>query len=97
MVVVADGVNSAFRAAFADELEPVVELRANRFVWLGTTFPFEAFTFYFNQHEHGLFQVHAYRYESGEGASRSTFIVECSEETFRRSGLSETDEHATAR
>src|SRR4029453_7683782 len=68
-----------------------VSLRPNRFVWLGTTFPFEAFTFYFKQAPAGLFQVHAYRY----APDSSTFIVECSDETFRRSGLDPADEDRT--
>ena len=68
-------------------------MRPNRFVWLGTTYPFEAFTFYFKENEHGLFRVHAYRYEP----ERSTFIVECTAETFERTGLDPADEEATAR
>lgn len=90
LVVVADGIQSAFRAHYAEHLRPSLEFRKSRFVWLGTTFPFEAFTFYFRQAPAGLFQVHAYRYEPG----RSTFIVECSEEAFQRSGLKENDEEA---
>jgi len=93
LVVVADGVNSAFRSHYTEVMKPSVELRPHRFVWLGTTFPFEAFTFYFNETKAGLFQVHAYRYEEG----RSTFIVECSDSVFRKSGLAEDDEAATAR
>jgi hypothetical protein len=62
-------------------------------VWLGTTKPFEAFTFYFNETEHGLFQVHAYRYEEG----KSTFIVECSEETFFKAGMDKASEEETDR
>jgi anthraniloyl-CoA monooxygenase len=91
LVVVADGVNSAHREHHAGTFGPRVDVRPNRFVWLGTTFPFEAFTFYFRKSEHGLFQVHAYRYEEGS----STFIVECSNETFLRSGLREDDEDGT--
>jgi anthraniloyl-CoA monooxygenase len=41
-------------------------------VWLGTTRPFPAFTFYFKRDKHGLWRVHAYQYEQGH----STFIVE---------------------
>ncbi len=93
LAVVADGVNSAFRNHYQAELEPHIDLRPHRFVWLGTTFPFEAFTFYFREAPAGLFQVHAYRYEEG----RSTFIVECSDAVFRRTGLAENDEAATAR
>ncbi len=93
LVVVGDGVNSAFRNRYADELQASLDLRPHRFVWLGTSYPFEAFTFYFNEADAGLFQVHAYRYEPG----KSTFIVECSEAVFQRSGLKEDDETATAR
>jgi anthraniloyl-CoA monooxygenase len=93
LVVVGDGIQSAFRDAYADAFGPSVEYRKARFVWLGTTFPFDAFTFYFREAPAGLFQVHAYRYEEG----RSTFIVECSEQAFQRTGLAETDEQATAR
>ncbi|HEX8951665.1 MAG TPA: FAD-dependent monooxygenase, partial [Polyangia bacterium] len=98
LVVGADGVNSLVRRVLAPEIAPRVEPRPNRFVWLGTTFPFGAFTFYFKPSEAGLFRVHAYRYAGGEGAQReaqSTFIVECTEETFARTGLAETDEDAT--
>jgi anthraniloyl-CoA monooxygenase len=91
LVVVADGVNSAIRGRHADRFDPAVSFRPNKFVWLGTTFPFQAFTFYFKESRHGLFQVHAYRYEE----MGSTFIVECSEETFARSGLDPADEDAT--
>jgi len=92
LVVVADGVNSAFRETYREAFRPAVDHRPHRFVWLGTTFPFDAFTFYFRHADAGLFQVHAYRYE----ANRSTFIVECSEAVFARSGLREDDEAETA-
>ncbi len=98
LVVGADGVNSLVRRALADELGAHIDTRANRFVWLGTTFPFGAFTFYFKESEAGLFRVHAYRYAGAEGAStevQSTFIVECTDETFANTGLGETDEDAT--
>jgi anthraniloyl-CoA monooxygenase len=91
LVVIADGVNSAMREHHRADFQPEIELRPHRFVWLGTTFPFDAFTFYFRENEHGLFQVHAYRYEDG----RSTFIVECSDAVFRRTGLAVDDEQAT--
>lgn len=90
LVLGADGVASAVRQVipgFGTE----VDLRPNRFVWLGTSFPFPAFTFYFKESEHGLFRVHAYRY-TGQG---STFIVECTADTFLRSGLKPLDEDAT--
>jgi len=91
LVVVADGVNSPYRDAHAADFAPSLDVRPNWFVWLGTTFPFEAFTFHFKQAEAGLFQVHAYRFEEGG----STFIVECQDEVFRKSGLATSDEAAT--
>ncbi len=91
LVVAADGVNSAVRSELAPHLTPEVDFRPNRFVWLGTTFPFEAFTFYFRENEHGLFRVHAYRYQE----SASTFILECTEATWQKAGLDQATEDET--
>lgn len=87
LVVAADGVHSAVRAARADRFRPSIVAGKCRFSWLGTTKPLKAFTFVFQPSEHGLFAVHAYPFEPG----LSTWIVECREETWRRAGL----EHAT--
>lgn len=91
LVVAADGVNSGVRSLYQPHFGTRIDGRPNRFVWLGTTFPFDAFTFYFDENEHGLFRVHAYRYEP----ERSTFIVECREETWRRAGLDRATEDET--
>ncbi len=91
LVVAADGANSVLREEHAADFEPVVDWRPNRFVWLGTTRPFPAFTFYFKYDGHGLWRVHAYRYAEG----RSTFIVETTEETLRAAGLEDASERET--
>ena len=91
LVVAADGVNSAARNELAAHLGPDLDFRPNRFVWLGTTFPFQAFTFYFRENEHGLFRVHAYRYAEGS----STFILECTEDTWKKAGLDQASEADT--
>ena len=91
LVVGADGVNSLVRARYAEHFRPQVDWRPNKFVWLGTTFPFSAFTFLFKESAHGLWRVHAYRYD----ASTSTFILETTEETWRRAGLDRADEDET--
>lgn len=94
LVLAADGVNSATRARFSERFRPSIDLRPNHFVWLGTTRPFPAFTFYFDETEHGLFRVHAYQFCQAPdlpGGAISTFIVECTDETWRRAGL----DHAT--
>ena len=84
LVIGADGLNSLVRERFAEAFEPAVDLRPNRFVWLGTNRPFPAFTFYFREDEHGLWRVHAYQYNA---SGKSTFIVEATEETWRRAGM----------
>jgi len=93
LVVGADGVRSVVRAgaekAFGTTLSPT----ASKYVWYGTDLALPVFTFIFKPTEHGLFQVHAYPYD----AHRSTFIVECTEPTWRRAGLdtmTETDSMA---
>src|SRR5213593_2660374 len=91
LVVAADGFNSVVRRQFADRFKPTVDWRPNRYVWLGTTRPFPAFTFYFKRDRHGLWRVHAYQYERG----CSTFIVEATETTWGAAGMDRADEDAT--
>jgi anthraniloyl-CoA monooxygenase len=91
LVLVADGANSGIRSRFAEHFRPTTDLRPNKFVWLGTTRPFPAFTFYFKESEHGLWRIHCYQYEK----DGSTFIVETTDAAFRASGLDESDEDAT--
>ena len=95
LVLGADGVASNVRDTWAGTFQPTVDVRPNKFVWLGTTVPFEAFTFYFKKNEHGLWRVHAYRYQETGPGSQSTFIVECTPETWTRSGMDQADEDQT--
>ena len=91
VVLGADGANSAVRQTLADRFRPDVELRPNRFTWLGTTFPYGAFTFYFKDAPEGLWRIHAYRY----APDASTFIAEATEATWRAAGLDKTTETQT--
>jgi anthraniloyl-CoA monooxygenase len=83
LLVAADGVNSRTRNRFADVFEPDIDVRKCRFIWLGTRQHFPAFTFAFEQAEHGWFQIHAYQFSP----ELSTVIVETREETWRAHGL----------
>ena len=83
LVIAADGINSRFRDRYAEHFEVDVEVRANKFVWLGTSKVFDAFTFAFEETEHGWIWAHAYRF----APDCSTFIVECSEEVWRNLGF----------
>ena len=88
LVVAADGVNSALRRAHERHFSTQVEPEGCKYVWFGTEYVFDAFTFIFRQTGHGLFQVHAYPFDE----HLSTFIVECPEATWRRAGLDALDE-----
>ena len=97
LTVAADGVASVLRTESQARFRTTIDERPNRFVWLGTTRTFPAFTFYFKANAHGLFRVHAYQYETNPDphAPCSTFIVEATDDTFRRTGLDPLDEQAT--
>ena len=86
LVVAADGLNSRSRAAFPEAFKPDIDVRKCKFVWLGTRQKFgDAFTFIFEKTEHGWVWAHAYQFEP----ETATFIVECSEETWRRLGFAD--------
>jgi len=87
LVIAADGVNSKTRSRHADVFEPDIDVRQCRFIWLGTTQSFPAFTFAFEKTGHGWFQIHAYQFSS----DLSTVIVETREETWRAHGLDKFD------
>ena len=87
LIVAADGVNSAMRARHAAQFGPDLDVRTAKYIWLGTTLPFEAFTFYFVENAHGVFQAHCYRFD----ADSSTFIVECDEASWRSAGFDRLD------
>ena len=88
LVIASDGANSRFRDANAESFGVDVDVRANKFVWLGTTKAFDAFTFAFEETEHGWIWAHAYRF----APDCSTFIVECSEEVWRNFGFDTMDQ-----
>ncbi|HEX9648910.1 MAG TPA: FAD-dependent monooxygenase, partial [Alphaproteobacteria bacterium] len=88
LIVAADGINSAVREQYADHFQPRIEWRGNKFIWLGSTCRFPAFTFIFRENRHGLWRVHAYQFDR----EQSTLIFECTEDTWRRAGLDQADE-----
>src|SRR3954466_499413 len=92
LVILADGINSRFREKYAAHFEPEVDLRSNKFAWMGSTKPLDAFTFIFQETEWGPFIAHAYQYEIGH----STWIFETDPDTFKRAGLEGLDEKQSA-
>ena len=88
LVIASDGANSRFRDAHAEAFGVDVDVRANKFVWLGTSKAFDAFTFAFEETGHGWVWAHAYRF----APDCSTFIVECSEEVWSGLGFDRMDQ-----
>jgi len=87
LVVAADGLNSAVRAAHADVFRPTLSRRRNKYMWLGTDLVFEAFQFFIRRTPWGVMQIHGYPYS----ATGSTFIVEMHEDVWRRAGFTARD------
>jgi anthraniloyl-CoA monooxygenase len=92
LIIAADGVNSAIRYRFVDHFQPEVDLRPNRFAWMGSTRPLDAFSFFFEERPEGIFIAHAYQYEAGA----STWVLETDPETFARAGLDQMNEAQSA-
>jgi anthraniloyl-CoA monooxygenase len=93
LIVAADGINSAIRERWRGHFQPEVDLRPNRFAWMGSTRPFDAFTFFFKERPEGIFIAHCYQYEAGA----STWVLETDPETFARAGLDGMGEAESAR
>jgi 2-polyprenyl-6-methoxyphenol hydroxylase-like FAD-dependent oxidoreductase len=92
LIVGADGVNSLVRRTFEREFASELSHARSKFVWWGTTKPFDTLTQTFVASDLGIFNAHHYRYARG----MSTFIVECDPATWTRAGLDTADE-ATSR
>ena len=92
IVVASDGLNSKTRTLYADSFKPQIDQRLCQFVWLGTHQKFDdAFTFIFEETEHGWIWVHAYQFDD----DTATFIVECAQDTFDKFGFGEMSQQET--
>ncbi len=90
-LVGADGANSLVRQTYEDHFQPDVTERGNKYIWLGTHQAFNSLTMGFRETAAGTFMTHSYRFDE----SGSTFIIECSEETWRRAGLDQMSDEQT--
>jgi anthraniloyl-CoA monooxygenase len=91
LLLAADGANSLVRRTYTDFFQPTVDVRQNRYVWLGTTQLFHGLVMIFRQTEAGLFIAHAYKFSP----TQSTFIVECGLEAWARAGFDRMSEEET--
>ena len=83
LVIASDGVFSVTRKKYEEVFKPNIQVRSNRFIWLGTKKKLDAFTFDFKQTEWGWFTLHAYRFDE----EWSTFIVETPEKNWLKAGI----------
>ena len=88
LLVGADGISSLVRTQYQDKFEPEIQVGKNKFIWLGTKHLFTGLTLGFAETKAGAFACHAYRFCD----DTSTFIAECTEETWRKSGLDNASE-----
>ncbi len=80
------GANGAFswvRSENEARFGTTTDWRPNKFIWYGTTKAFNSLTLTFRETERGVFCVHHYRYQP----DRSTFLVEITENTWKRAGF----------
>ncbi len=87
LVLASDGLNSGARAHYAESFKPSLDVRPNKYMWLGTDKVFEAFVFIIKDTPYGTMQIHGYPY-SDQG---STFIVEMHEDVWRAAGFDATE------
>ncbi len=91
VIVACDGLNSAVRDRFAENFGTKIAMQRNKFVWLGSTKPLDAFAYFFRTTPYGTFVAHSYQYQEG----MSTWIFECTPETWQRAGFDMFDEQDT--
>ena len=91
IIIASDGIASGIRTQYQKEFRTKISLKKNRFVWLGSTKPLDAFTYFFRTTPHGIIVAHSYQYQEG----MSTWIFECSDETWQKHGFEVTNEHDT--
>ena len=93
LIVGADGINSLVRSSDEAAFAPHVEHFDNHFAWFGTRRAFDTLSQTFVRTGKGALNAHHYCYAPG----MSTFIVECSPDTFERYGFADMDEAESAR
>lgn len=91
LMVGADGANSAVRRVYQNFFKPSIDVRKNKYIWLGTNRLFHGLTLTFRENEAGHFIAHSYKFNK----DTSTFIVECDEATWRNAGFEAKNEVET--
>ena len=85
LLLAADGVNSTVRLRYADQFQPQLDVRANRYIWYGTNQLFHGLTLTFRENDAGVFAAHSYKFNR----TTSTFIIECDPRTWDNANFEE--------
>jgi 2-polyprenyl-6-methoxyphenol hydroxylase-like FAD-dependent oxidoreductase len=85
LIVACDGANSHVRRAHNEHFQTDAHVGRNKYIWLGTHRVFESFMFAFEETTAGWIWFYSYPYN----ADTTTFIVECSPETWTGLGFDE--------
>jgi anthraniloyl-CoA monooxygenase len=89
LLVGADGSNSFVRDSYREFFQPSLDVRTNKYIWLGTNQLFHGLTLIFREDDADLFIAHSYKFNK----SASTFVVECAKDTWKKAGFDrKTDE-----
>ena len=91
MILASDGISSLTRDTRRKQFGTKIKMRKNKFVWLGSSRPLDAFTYFFKNTEHGMIVAHSYQYEN----SKSTWIFEMAESTWEKFGFDTFDAQDT--
>jgi 2-polyprenyl-6-methoxyphenol hydroxylase-like FAD-dependent oxidoreductase len=93
LIIGADGLNSLVRNSDPEAFGTKLDYLSNHFAWFGADRPFDALTQTFVETDKGALNAHHYRFS----ADTSTFIVECTDEVFRKWGFEALGEAESAR
>jgi anthraniloyl-CoA monooxygenase len=91
LMVGSDGANSVVRQSYRDFFMPSIDVRKNKYIWLGTNQLFQGLTLTFRENGAGRFIAHSYKFDE----TTSAFIVECDEATWGAAGFDKKNEAET--
>jgi protodeoxyviolaceinate monooxygenase len=91
LIVLSNGINHK-STYFREALKPEIQYGKNKYIWYGTSKTFDHLNLIFKLHPKGVFIAHAYKYSN----DMSTFVVECSEETYLNAGLDKLSDEESA-
>ena len=92
IILASDGIGSTIRDHYSEFFAPSIDVKSNRFTWMGSSRKVEDFTYFFKDTKHGPICAHTYQYE----ADTSTWVFEMSDECWSNWQFEEFDEEGSA-